>query len=77
MKILRVGNLYIAYAPGMKRIPGEYKLYSQAITAYKEFISANIKKVAIISEQNRLPVADKEVRKKFAKPTRTLHKRNS
>lgn len=42
MVIKKIGNKYMCFAPGGKRIPGQYDLKSQAITAYKHYISNTI-----------------------------------
>lgn len=37
--IKQIGNKYVAFEPGNTRIPGEYKLRSQAMTAYQEHMA--------------------------------------
>lgn len=41
MNIKKVGNKYLAYAPGNLRIPGEYLLRQQAEAAYSAWVKVD------------------------------------
>ena len=38
MNIIQVGQYWIGFLPGKLRVPGQFKLRSQAIKAYQDFI---------------------------------------
>lgn len=60
MEIIKVRNKYVAYAPGRRRIPGEYLTKGQAIGAYYSY-TKELKNQQLSSEpehNNNTPTID-------------------